>query len=89
MVLSYGPTQRLSELSNLDQIASSFIFRILRIEDKDGNPIYEYPLRIPSIPHKEEFEISNGILMKIDTECVLNIYSLPIVIYVHSLCRFV
>ena len=51
----YDRTQLLSELSNLNQISFSCNFRILRIEDKDGNPIYEYPLRISSIPKKEQF----------------------------------
>ena len=34
----------------------SCILRILRIEDKDRHPIYEYPLRISSVHQKEQFK---------------------------------
>ena len=47
--------QLLSELSDLEKLSFSCIFRILRIEYKNGEPNYEYPLEISSIPRKERF----------------------------------
>ena len=52
----HNRTQLLSELCTLNQISFSCKFRILRINDKDGNPIYKYPLRISSVPQKEQFK---------------------------------
>ena len=65
-------SQLLSELSTLNQISFSCIFRILRIEDKDGNPIYEYPLRISSIPRTERFtwNIDEELALKMATATV-------------------
>ena len=48
-------TQLLSELSDLKRLSFSCNFRILRIEYKNGEPNYEYPLEISSIPKKERF----------------------------------
>ena len=48
-------TQLLSELSDLKKLSFSCNFRILRIEYKNGEPNYEYPLEISSIPKKERF----------------------------------
>ena len=48
-------TQLLSELSDLKKLSFSCNFRILRIEYKNGEPNYEYPLEMTSIPKKERF----------------------------------
>ena len=65
----YQVVQSLSELSQLQSMSFSIKFRILRIDDKTGNTVYEYPLKISNLMKQERFqwEIDQELLQKMKT----------------------